>query len=46
MISAGDVYNFHFVKNERVISVKDCGNIHFSIPFNSEIKFGLLYNPG
>lgn len=46
VISAGDIYNFHFVKNEKVVSIRDCGGTHFSIPLNSEIQFGLLYNPG
>lgn len=28
-----------------MISVKDAGGTHFSIPLNSAIQFGLLYNP-
>ena len=46
MISSGDVYNFHFVKNEKIASIKDCGGSSFSIPLNSAIQFGVLYNPG
>lgn len=45
IISSGDVYNFHFVKNEKTVSIRDCGGTNFSIPLNSAIEFGLLYNP-
>ena len=45
VISSGDVYNFHFVKTERVASIRDCGGSRFSIPLNSAIEFGALYNP-
>ena len=45
MISSGDIYNFHFIRNEKTMSIQDsCGN-RFSVPFNSAISFGLIYNP-
>ena len=45
MVSSGDIYNFHFVRNEKIISIQDSDGMHFSIPFNSSISFGLVYNP-
>ena len=45
IISTGDVYNFHFIKNEKVMSIQDAGGTHFSIPLNSSIQFGILYSP-
>ena len=45
IISTGDIYNFHFVKNEKMLSVSGSDTSNFSIPFNSKIKFGILYNP-
>ena len=44
VISAGDVYNFHFIKNETVLSIEDEKGKCFSIPFYSSIKFGILHN--
>ena len=45
VISTGDMYNFHFIKNEKTMSVRDAGGTHYSIPLNSALRFGLLYNP-
>ena len=45
VISAGDVYNFHFIKNETVLLIEDEEGKVFSIPLNSSIKFGLLQSP-
>ena len=45
VISSGDVYNFHFVKNEKMVCIHDSGGTKFSIPLNSAIGFGILYNP-
>ena len=44
-ISAEDVYYFHYVKNETVASIRDEQGSQMSIPLNSPIKLGLLYNP-
>ncbi|XP_064395371.1 uncharacterized protein LOC135342551 isoform X2 [Halichondria panicea] len=45
IISTGDVYNFHFLKKVKVASIADAGGVHFSVPLNSSVKFGMLYNP-
>ena len=37
------MYNFHFIKNETVLSIEDEGGKSFSIPLNSSIKFGILH---
>ncbi len=39
------MYNLHFLKKAKVVSITDAGGVHFSVPFNSSVKFGLLYNP-
>ena len=39
------MYNFHFIKNETVLSIEDEGRGKaFSIPLNSSIKFGILHD--
>ena len=43
VISAGDLYNFHFIKNETVLSIEDEGGKSFSIPLNSSVKFGIVH---
>lgn len=45
MISSGDTYNFHFIRNEKTMCIEDSCGTHFSVPFNSAISFGLIYNP-
>lgn len=44
-ISTGDVYNIHFVKHTRVMLFRDHHETPYSIPLNSAIEFGLLYEP-
>ena len=44
VISSGDVYNFHFIKNETMLSIEDEGGKVFSIPLNSSLKFGILHD--
>lgn len=45
IISAGDVYNFHFIKKEKVMSIQDAAGNSFSVPLNTAIQFGLVYDP-
>ena len=45
VISAGDIYNLHFIKKEKVISIQDAGGNHFPVPLNTAIQFGLVYDP-
>ena len=45
VISAGDIYNIHFIKRTKVVSMKDSGNGQYTIPLNSAIEFGPLYDP-
>ena len=39
------MYNIHFLKRARVMQFKDRHDIPYSIPLNSAIEFGLLYQP-
>ena len=45
-VSEGDIFHIHFVKQEKVVQVrlKDVGD-ELKIPVNSNLQFGLLYNP-
>ena len=44
-ISTGDTYNVHFVKHNKVMLLRDNHDTPYSIPLNSAIEFGLLYEP-
>ena len=38
-------FNVHFLKHSKVVVIRDyCGVDCFSIPFNSSVKFGLVYD--
>ena len=45
VISAGDVYNIHFLKRTKVVSICDSNGSDYTIPMNSAIEFGVLYDP-
>ena len=44
-ISSSDTYNIHFMKHTKVVSIKDAHDTPYSIPLNSAIEFGLVYDP-
>lgn len=44
-MSGGDIYDFHFLKTETVMSIKDKDGTTHCIPLSSPIKFGIFYNP-
>ena len=45
-ISQNEQFFFHFIKHTRVVTLKDSENLEeFSVPLNSSVKFGLLYDP-
>lgn len=44
-ISTGDMYNIHFIKRTKVMLFKDTHDTPYSIPLNSAIEFGLLFQP-
>lgn len=44
-ISSGDMFDFHFLKSETVMSIKDKFGKTYYIPFSSPAKFGIFYNP-
>lgn len=39
------MFDFHFLKTETVMSVKDNVGKNYNIPLSSPAKFGILYNP-
>ena len=46
MISTGDLYDFHKLKHETMITIEDDRGTRFSISVSSPgIKFGLIYDP-
>ena len=44
-ISTADEYNIHFTKHQTVVTVRASSWELYSVPINSAIQFGLLYNP-
>ena len=44
-ISTADIFNVHCVKRQKVIRIKDNQGSVYSIPLNSSIKIGLVYEP-
>ena len=44
-LSTNDVYDIHFVKQTRVIILKDNNGFMHRIPLASSMMFGLVYNP-
>ena len=44
-LSRGEVFNFHFVKHTKVITICDMYSTAYDVPLNSTIKFGVVYNP-
>lgn len=43
-ITAGAIYNFHFIKNTRVINFESPSG-QFCIPLNSSVQIGIVYPP-
>ena len=44
-ISTADEYNIHFTKHQTVVTVRASSGEIYSIPINSAVQFGLIYNP-
>jgi len=44
-ISLADEYNIHFIKHQKMVTIKDASRQQYSVPLNSAIRFGLIYNP-
>lgn len=44
-VSSGDVFDFHFLKTETVMSIKGKDGKTYTIPLTSPVKFGIFYNP-
>ena len=44
-ISTDDMYNIHFVKHTKVVTIRDEDGVTYSLPLGSAMKFGLIYNP-
>ena len=45
-ISAGDVYNIHFLKKSNVVTIRDSIQNEYTIPLNSAAQFGIVYGQG
>lgn len=41
----GDTLNVHFSKSTKVAVVSDASKTQYMVPYNSSIKFGILFNP-
>ena len=45
-ISAGNVYNIHFLKKTNVVTIRDSIQNEYTIPLNSAAQFGIIYGQG
>ena len=45
MVNEGDTYNVHFLKLTDVVSITASGGTQYTVPLNSAVEFGVLYNP-
>ena len=46
LISQNERFNLHFIKHTRVITMHDSKYTeHYSVPLNSSVQFGLVYDP-
>lgn len=44
-LSASDIFNVHFTKHTKVMTTRDSVGTVYTIPLNSAIKFGIIYDP-
>ena len=44
-LSEGDVFNIHFIKHMRVVTIKDEYGIQYTVPINSAHKFSVIFDP-
>ena len=44
-ISTDDMYNIHFIKHTKVVTIRDEDGVTYSLPLGSAMKFGFIYNP-
>lgn len=42
-ISEGDMFNIHFFKHTKVVKISDTNKYTYTIPLNSSLEFGLIY---
>ncbi len=45
IVSTGDTFNVHLAKRAEVVHITDAHNTVYSVPLNSSIEFGLVYDP-
>ena len=43
-ISERDMFNIHFFKQTKVVKIQDSSAYHYTVPLNSALEFGLVYN--
>ena len=44
-LSGGEIFNIHFMKHTKVVTMKGQYGIQFVVPMHSAIQFGLIYDP-
>ena len=44
-ISQGEVFDFHFLKHSKVVTLRVSHGIEYSVPLSSVIRFGVVYDP-
>ena len=43
-ISHGEIFDLHFLKHTKVVKMRDSHGVDYSIPLNSTVTFGLVYD--
>ena len=44
-ISQGEEFIFHFIKHNKVVKMKDSTGVVYSVPLNTAIQFGIVFDP-
>lgn len=44
-MSQGEMFDLHFLKHTKVVVIRDLDRREFSVPLNSSMTLGILYNP-
>ena len=44
-LSGGEIFNIHFMKHTKVVTMENQHGLQFTVPMHSAIQFGLIYDP-
>lgn len=44
-VTTGEVYNLHFIKKTKSVSISDTMSQNYTLPLNASVEYSLLHNP-